>query len=329
VGWARGGLIELIAMDPETGPRFYTLGQESGPDGPPQLESDEQCLSCHEGSRTGGVPGLLVRSVFADATGQPMLSEGSHLSTHESPLSERWGGWYVTGRHGKARHMGNVVAIPGEGGFRLDREKGANVTSLESFIATEPYLTGSSDIVALMVLEHQCTTHNLLTEAALSTRAAMARQRDIQKAFGEPITHEPQGSALSVVRSLAGKLVKQMLYCGEHPLQDDGVEGSAAFQEAFRRNRLENADKRSLKDFQLLTRLFKYRCSYMIHSRSFDALPAPVKNEFYAQLHQVLRGHDGEDGIFAYLSTSEREHIRSILLATKKDLPEGWRDGPP
>lgn len=328
VGWVQGGLVELIAMDPSQGPQFYTLGRDAGPDRRPLLATDEQCLSCHESSRTGGVQGVLVRSVFADPSGQPLLSEGSHVTTHESPLAERWGGWYVTGRHGRERHMGNVTARETAAGITLDRERGANATSLRDFISTEPYLTETSDIVALMVLEHQCTTHNLLTEAAQSTRAAMARQRDLQMAFKEPVTDIPQGSAASVVRSLAEKLLRQMLFVGEYTLQDDGVEGGHAFQDAFRRNRRESPDGRSLKDFQLRTRLFKYRCSYMIHCRSFDALPRQVKEEFYAQLWKVLRGHDGREGEFASLSESERGHILAILRATRNDLPAYWREEP-
>ncbi|WP_038162087.1 hypothetical protein [Verrucomicrobium sp. BvORR106] len=331
VGWVQGGMIEIIGMDPETGPHFYTLSQRGGADAPhrPELATDEQCLSCHESSRTGGVKGLLVRSVFADASGQPILSEGSHVTTHESPLSERWGGWYVTGRHGKDRHMGNAIAKETGAGVQLDRERGANLTSLQDIISTQPYLTKTSDLVALMVLEHQCSTHNLLTDAAGSTRAAMARQRDLQKAFNEPITDVPQGSAQSVVRSLAEKLLRQMLFVGEYTLQDDGVEGDPAFQDAFRRNRRETEEGRSLKDFQLRTRLFKHRCSYMIYSQAFEALPRQMKDEFYSQLWQILRGHDGRDKEFASLSESERTHIRTILLATKKDLPACWREQTP
>ncbi|MEZ0388316.1 MAG: hypothetical protein ACAI34_14680 [Verrucomicrobium sp.] len=326
VGWVQGGMVELVGMDPEKGPVFYSLSRPVAEGSLPYLATEEQCLSCHESSRTGGVKGLLVRSVFADANGQPILSEGSHVTTHESPLSERWGGWYVTGQHGRERHMGNVTARETGNGILLNRERGANVTSLEGFISTGPYLTNSSDIVALMVLEHQCTVHNVLTDAAQGTRQAMARQRDLQKAFREPITEVPQGSAQSVIRSLAEKLLKQMLYVGEYTLQDDGVEGSAPFQDAFRRNRLESAEGRSLKDFQLRTRLFKYRCSYMIYSKAFEALPAQVKAEFYAQLWQVLKGHEGRDGVYAHLSEGEREHLKAILLATKKDLPAYWRE---
>ena len=324
VGWCQGGMLELIGVDPVQGPQFYTLSYPYSKGERPELETNEQCMNCHEGSRTNGVKGMLVRSVYTAQDGQPILSEGSFVSGHESPLSERWGGWYVTGRHGKEMHMGNVIAQETATGVTLDRTKGANVTSLGQFISTKPYLTDTSDIVALMVLEHQCTMHNLLTDASKSTREAMARQHDLQKAFGEPVTDVPQGSAASVIHSQAEKVLKHMLFCEEYPLQDDGVEGSAAFQEAFRRNRVETREGRSLKDLQLLTRLFKNRCSYMIHSKSFDALPHQVKSEFYAQLNRVLSGEDNREE-FAHLSASERANIRQILVETKPDAAVAWK----
>jgi hypothetical protein len=324
IGWAQGGLFELIGIDPLQGPQFYTLSFPYHRGEKPQLATNETCFNCHEGSRTNGVKGMLIRSVYPADDGQPMLSEGSFLSTHESPLGERWGGWYVTGRHGSDLHMGNAIAHETDGRVVLDRKTGANVTSLSRFISTEPYLTNTSDIVALMVLEHQCTMHNLITDAGKSTREAMARQHDLQKAFGEPVTDVPQGSALSVIRSQAEKLVKYALFCGEYPLKDGGVEGSPAFQEAFRRNRHDSKEGRSLKDFQLLTRLFKHSCSYMIYSKSFEALPRQLKDEFYAQLDAVLTGANASEE-FAHLSPSERANIREILLETKPEAAAAWK----
>ena len=29
--------------------------------------------------------------------------------THCSPLTDRWGGWYVTGTHGDQAHRGNLI----------------------------------------------------------------------------------------------------------------------------------------------------------------------------------------------------------------------------
>ncbi|MEY4483190.1 MAG: hypothetical protein RL693_642, partial [Verrucomicrobiota bacterium] len=238
-GWVQGGAIELIGIDPVNGPHFYTLSYPFKKAEKPELATQENCLSCHESSRTGGVKGMLVRSVYVDDSGQPLLRHGSFLSGQDSPLAERWGGWYVTGRHGEERHMGNVIAQETETDVTLDREKGANVTSLDRFITTEPYLTKTSDIVALMVLEHQVVIHNKITEAGKSVREAMARQRDLQIAFKEPINNTPQGSALSVINGQVDRLLKQMLFIEEYPLIDVCIEGVYALQELFFRLRFD------------------------------------------------------------------------------------------
>ncbi len=323
-GWAQNGMMELIGYDPENGPQFYALTNPFKTKEKPELLATDNCLSCHETSRTNNIKGMLVRSVYTADDGQPILSQGSFVSGHESPLSERWGGWYVTGKHGKDRHMGNVIATTNGDQVEINREQGANVVSLDRFISTKPYLTNTSDIVALMVLEHQCTMHNRFTEASKSAREAIARQINLQKILHEPVTDIPQGSAHSVIHSQASKVVKHLLFYDEYALHDGGIEGSPAFQDTFRNDRHETADGRSLKDFQLLNRLFKYRCSYMIYSKAFDAMPKQLKDQVYAQLFAVLSGQDKSKD-FAYLSSTERQHIKEILLETKKDLPTEWK----
>ena len=322
VGWAQGGVLEIIGMDPETGPRFYSLTLPGAGGGRPELRTTELCLSCHQGPRTGGVPGMLVRSVYTGESGQPMLNEGSLVTGHDSPLRDRWGGWYVTGKHGTERHRGNSFAQRRGPRISFDYEAGANVTTLERYFPTERYLAPGSDIVALMVLEHQCAMHNKLTDAARSTREALARQREAQQRAKEPVTDVPQGSALAVIHEQAEAVVRHLLFCGEYALKD-AVIGDPAYQEAFRRTRVATKDGRSLKDFELRTRLFQHRCSYMIYSRGFEALPSAVKQAIYRRLHDVLTGKD-QGGSFAHLSAAERRNIREILQETKADLPGDW-----
>ena len=101
-------------------------------------------------------PGSFVRSIFPDRLGQPVLSAGTFRTDYTSPLRERWGGWYVTGTHGEQRHMGNVVL---EG---RQRSRATWTSSRVPTWSTWPTVSTSrpisrpySDIVALMVLEHQ------------------------------------------------------------------------------------------------------------------------------------------------------------------------------
>ncbi len=151
VGWIPDAeVIELAAVDPRQGTIFYTLPQRGG-GGARLRRGTHECLQCHDSpSMTGGVPGLMMRSVVADRTGQPLFGAGTFVTTPASPFEERWGGWYVTGKHGKQLHLGNVMAPPGEAGERdegapLDRPAGANVTDLAGRIAAGTYLSPGSD----------------------------------------------------------------------------------------------------------------------------------------------------------------------------------------
>ena len=92
VGYEPGGLIEVIACDDPTGMMFYSFNANQAV-GKRGFVRDQQCLSCHASSNTMNTPGLLVRSVFAEADGQTVLSWGRSLTTPASPLPDRWGGW--------------------------------------------------------------------------------------------------------------------------------------------------------------------------------------------------------------------------------------------
>src|SRR5262245_59982142 len=171
VGFCRlGEVMELAVPDPALGTVFYTLNQ--GPAAPPRFERHtESCLACHT-SRHQGIPALVVRSVYPDREGNPILSGGSFRIDHSSPLKERWGGWYVTGTHGQQTHLGNLIlqkrSVPEE----LTNESGVNVTELKGRIDTGMYLSPHSDIVALMVLEHQAEMHNRITAANYQAKLA-------------------------------------------------------------------------------------------------------------------------------------------------------------
>ena len=104
----RGRVIELSAADEGIGTAFYTLGQAREEPAVP-LRQTESCLLCHSSSANQGFPGHLVRSLFVNSEGIPLLASGSFRTDHESPLAERWGGWYVTGTSGRQMHMGNMI----------------------------------------------------------------------------------------------------------------------------------------------------------------------------------------------------------------------------
>ena len=323
VGWVQGGVVEIADTNPVQGMMFYTLDHRDV-DQKLKFERTATCLDCHAGSRVGNMPGMMVRSVYPSDTGQPILRQGSFVTSHASPLNERWGGWYVTGTHGDALHMGNVIAEETDQGAALDMKLGANVTELSAFFDTKPYLTDSSDIVALLVLEHQCEMQNVLSRAANYTRLAIHRQKMLREELGEPPTDELVGSSLTVAKSQVEKILKQLLFSEEIMLPDAGIQGRDVFQSAFQSNARRDPEGRSLKDFQLKHRLFKYRCSYMIYSTAFEDLPSILKRMLYSRLLEVLDGEDTSSE-FSHLGSHEKETIKAILIATKEDLPPTWQ----
>lgn len=326
IGWVQnGGLLEISAVDPRHGAIFYTLRQQKTAR-PRFARQTYDCLQCHSSPTTGNVPGHLVRSVFTRIDGNPEFSAGSFVTTQESKMSERWGGWYVTGRHGKQRHMGNVVARGGGGGngeeVTLDREAGANVVNLERFVDTAPYLTRHSDIAALLVLEHQTLVHNLITKLNYQTRDALRDERQMNL-FEKADPDQRRPSTLSRIKSVGEPLVEALLFAREEPLTEP-VAGTARFAQEFAAGGRRDTKGRSLRDLDLKTRLLRYPCSYLVYSEAFDDLPEPAKAYVYGRFHDILTGKDtGKE--FAHLSDMDRRVLLEILRETKPDFAARYR----
>ena len=122
-----------------------------------------------------GVPGFVLRSLITDENGVPDLQSGVSEVNHRTPLAERWGGWYVTGTHGSQVHRGNLFGKTAFDRQEKDPNYLGNLTNLDRFFGTATYAQPTSDIVALMVLEHQVHMHNFITrlndEAILTLQA--------------------------------------------------------------------------------------------------------------------------------------------------------------
>jgi len=317
VGWVQGGeVLEFSTADPQLGAVFYVLRQE--PAAKPKFERQTyECLSCHSSTLTRGVPGHTVRSVFPGRDGQPALAAGTFVTSDESPMEERWGGWYVTGTHGQQRHMGNVTVKDAAQAETLDRSTGANATDLRRWFDASPYLTKHSDIVALMVLEHQTSVQNLITRANQETRKALHYEQALNRELGRGPDFRSD-STLSRVRSVGDPLVRGLLFAKEAPLTAP-VAGTSGFSREFAARGPWDKQRRSLRDFDLRTRLFKYPCSYLVYSKAFDGLPPLAKEYVYTRLGQVLRGED-TSAEFARLSPADRKAALEILMATKPDF---------
>jgi hypothetical protein len=311
--------MEIVAIDPRLGPVFYALEPAAfRTNASAGIQRDDDCLRCHGGTFVRGIPGLILRSVFADGDGEPLLRHGTKLVDFRTPFGDRWGGWYVTGTHGSAVHQGNVSAR--EAGDRLivDFQRGANVTNLAKFFDTRRYLTNTSDIVALLVLEHQTAMQNTLTRASVNCRRMLEYQKNLQVELKETVTEElAYESVKSVFKGAADEIIKDLLFVGEAELPE-GLSGTPGFQAAFRATARRSSEGESLKDFSLDGHLFRNRCSYLIYSATFLQLPAQLKERVYTQLARILT--EGETPGYGYLSLPERRRITRILRATHPEM---------
>jgi len=176
VGWVQNGaVLEIASVDPKNGTVFYSLPQRKS-ERPRFTRETDACLQCHQSQMTGDVPGLLMRSVYPDSDGIPILSAGTFATTERSPLKERWGGWYMDGTIHELG-MGNGIASDPDHADQLTRSS----ESLSKQVDLDPYLTEHSDGVALLVLAHQTHFHNLLTRAAYETRNALRDEAAVRQ----------------------------------------------------------------------------------------------------------------------------------------------------
>ena len=324
VGYSVGGSFEVSTIDPVLGPIFYLCDPNVADNEPITFQRDQSCLSCHGGPFSPDVPGVIVRSVFPNEEGHPIMSQGSTVVDTTTPFEDRWGGWYVTGKHGSTLHRGNTTAKEAGETVEMDFKAGANMSDLSKLFDISPYPRKTSDIVALMVLEHQTSTQNVLTKANHSAMRAMHMQKSLQRELGEPVQDEPTGTARRIIDNCAQDVVEALLFKDEAALPEGGIEGDPGFQTAFTKGAKQSASGRSLKDFQLLSRLFKYRCSYMVYSITFTQLIPQLKTTVMKRLGEVLEGKD-KSGDFDYLTESERRNIREILADTLPGAPAEWK----
>jgi hypothetical protein len=301
VGWVRGGeVLEVTAQDPRQGVIFYALDQK--PSAAPRLSRNNDCLACHLSWETLGVPGLMVQSVH------PLPDEKSYVNgyttIHGSPLEERWGGWWVTGNPGGARHMGNIPVMPADKGKSTLANPQRPLASVEGLFDLKGFPTPHSDVVAQMVLAHQTHMTNLITRTGWEARLAAAAQTE---------------DAVARVREAARDLVDYLLFVYE-PAFTGPMQGSSGFTDVFPAQGPRDRRGRSLRDFDLRNRLFRYSCSYMIYTEAFDALPPVAKEAVYARMWEILSGRE-KHARYSRLAPAERRAVVEILRDTKKDLP--------
>ena len=286
VGYIRGaGLLEIVAQDANLGSIFYVVHQDAA--AARRFGRESQCLRCHLSWDTLGVPGLSVLSTM------PRKSDRDYANgffvDHYRQIQERWGGWYVTGKRVPARHMGNlplIVATP------IDVPPPARL-SLQGQFDLSGYLTPYSDVVALMVLDHQVHFSNLVTRATWEARLGQEMR----------------------IAEAAQTIADYLLFVDEAPITDGPIVGSSGFAEKFEAQGKKDNKGRSLRELDLKTRLQKYPLSYMIYSPQFQALPEAPKNLVMGRINDVVSGKIA-GAKYAHFTPPVRAAIREILQAT-------------
>jgi hypothetical protein len=318
LGDVQDGLIEIAVADPQLGMAFYTL-EQTATDKPTFKHNANNCLTCHGAARTRNVPGLQIRSVYPNLKGQPVIAAGSLRTDHTSPFEKRWGGWYVTGRHGSQQHLGNLMLPDDKKPKSIDNTAGQNVTDLSSRFETSKYPAPHSDLVALLVLEHQTDAYNFLTLANFEARYAIHAQAQQLK---EPNANadEIRKATQNRIEKAGDALVRYLLFSGEAKLAG-AIEGTSDFAKEFSARGPRDGKGRSLRDFDPRTRIFKHPCSYLIYSDAFNTLPNEMKEYVNRRLRTVLTSDEPQPE-FAHLSPQDRQSILGILLDTKPDFPK-------
>jgi len=301
LGYIPGGRIELISMDPDLGAILYIFDIPRG-EAPVRLERSDRCMNCHASEETGHVPGLILKSVTPTPSGGSLNAYRVGQTGHHIPLSDRFGGWHLTGKHGLTKPWadligriveGKLVRIPNPAGERFNPSK---------------YLVETSDVLSHLLLEHQAGFANRVAEAAY-------RARTILFLGADRLTPDQEREFDAQARIL----VRYALFADEAPLPEGGIEGSPAFARDFLAQRKPDRVGRSLRDLDLKKRLFKHRCSYMIYQPPFQSLPAPLKNRISRRLASALDEHR-PDPEFDYLPREEKRAIRTILAETAPGL---------
>ena len=256
---------------------------------------------CHLTWDTLAVPGFTVISTFP-MSDDPKAYASGVVVDHRTALDQRWGGWFVTGKTVPRLHRGNAPVVVPAAQLAKPAPPPPVLLSVKDRFDTTGFPTPYSDIVPLMVFEHQAHMTNLLTHLNWEARVASP------------------GPVVPVrVAEAAQDLVDYILFVEEAPIAAR-IEGSSGFAEKFSSMGPADDRGRSLRQLDLTKRLMRYPCSYMIYDASFDALPPVAKDAVYQRLWRILSGQvRGTE--YAHLTLGVRQAIVEILKSTKKDLP--------
>jgi hypothetical protein len=290
IGFVPRGRIEVISLDPQLGGIFYIFDRLQ-PGRRPAVRRSSECMNCHAPRHMEHVPGLVVESVIPGLTGGGERAFRREQSGHGVPISDRFGGWHLSGMSDSmpqnwsnlliVRKNGEAKEVPNPPGERCDLTR---------------YLLPTSDLLAQLLHEHQIGFVNRALQAGYRCRELLAAD-----SLDEPALTE-----------LAAPLVRYLLFTEEAPWTR-GMVGDSPFAADFTAAGKRDSAGRSLRDLDGQTRLLRYRCSYMLYSNAFTGLPDPLRKHVLRKLASELENDDSP------LPASERDAVRQILAET---LPE-------
>lgn len=299
VAWTPGATnYEISAIDPLRGPVFYLVSaadlrrdsaatdataEDPSPERRnrgPLFQRTDSCLACHVAETTRHVPGYLVRSMFTTPEGKP--ESGLPLVDHTTPYDQRWGGWYVSGEKLPSRHRGNLATAEARRLFETGTTA-VPLTDDQRLRATARQLQGTSDVVALMMHDHQTRFQTLLTRLRY------------EHELGRPLDTLPD-------------FVRTMLLWNEPPLPHP-VAGRADYRAWFESAGPETS--RPLRQLDLHTRLLRNPLSWLVTTPQFQEMPAPLREAIHAA---ALRLVVDEDETAPTLSAADRQLLTEQLL---------------
>jgi hypothetical protein len=303
VGYIPGApLIELAAHDPQQGVVFYTVDQSASA---PTVVRRTSCLSCHVSASTLDVPGIIARSNTVGDDGNVLPQQGGPFTVnHETPHPDRWGGWFITADptsipYAQRAHAGNIT------------HSGQGVTSnqvlvewMNSSPETRGYPSPLSDVVSMMMFDHQSHAINLLTRLNWESRVAAS---------------EGEVAPTGEVPRLVNELADYLLFVNEASLPVRLTPRPGLAEQLSARTPHDH-QARSFAQFDLEKRLLRYPCSYMVYSEAFDGLPTATKMAVYHRMVAVLSGKDKAPK-YGRLTADDRRAVLEILRDTKSDFP--------
>jgi hypothetical protein len=186
---------------------------------------------------------------------------------HTVPLEDRFGGWHLTGGISLPNSRANLVA----------QLEGDNLATIKNppgtFFNLKRYLLPTSDILPHLIHEHQVGFINQVIESIYLEREKPAEKHD----------------------TFARDFADYILFKNEAKLPTTGVQGDPTYVADFQNTA--SAGSKILRQFELKTRLFKHRFSYLVLTDTWQMVPPAMRKRVYSHLKPATKEDPALEGI--------------------------------